>query len=510
MKKITVACIFCIILFCACTADKDKEGNNLSTGSSIESNTAGSIATASGVTASETGKTVENKIISTTDINTLRYANDRNIYAGNGKAGICQYDLNGKKEKQYKVWKEMGVNKSDITKTEVLWVDNEELFFSCCREHKYFEIWCVPLKQAEKKNYLILSQKEKVAKVKKLDCLITKTDKEIIYSADIKIVKLNRKTKREKQLNIGNDSLSRVVRDRQRNPFVQDNKIYYNNGKTREMYQLDLESWETVLVGPKTEWSAYLETDGENLYYKAKKAFIKYNINTGEKVELFSDRKLQEEIDKVESQGVIFSNKVVWENMLESYLTTSYYYENRLYLAVQVGEDLDSDEYGDEYDGDDARVMFSCLASDGSDFRFEKEITQYLWENSVSCNYYIVEVGEEKEKTAYRHVGSVLEKTGEFIYFMDGCVVMHFYNEEMEGEQDDHHRLVVYDIHDGTFQEVRKYSEEYGYFKALGFSENWMIRGADWYAADLEPLYNIQTTKKEWEERYKSEEGTYI
>ena len=154
--------------------------------------------------------------------------------------------------------------------------------------------------------------------------------------------------------------------------------------------------------------------------------------------------------------------------------------------------------------------MFSCQASDGSDFRFEKEITQYLWENSVSCNYYIVEVGEEKEKTAYWHVGSVWEKTGEFLYFMDGCVVMHFYNEEMEGEQDDHHRLVVYDIHDGTFQAVRKYSEEYGYFKALGFSENWMIRGADWYAADLEPLYNIQTTKKEWEERYKSEEGTYI
>ena len=38
----------------------------------------------------------EDRIIQTTDINTLRYANNRNIYAGNGKAGISQYDLNGK------------------------------------------------------------------------------------------------------------------------------------------------------------------------------------------------------------------------------------------------------------------------------------------------------------------------------------------------------------------------------------------------------------------------------
>ena len=413
----------------------------------------------------------EDRIIQTTDINTLRYANNRNIYAGNGKAGISQYDLNGKKEKQYKIWKEMGVNRSDIIRTEVLWVDNEELFFSCCREHKYFEIWCVPLRKTEEKNRLILSQKERMAKIKKLDCLITKTDKEIVYCADNKICKMNRNTKQEKELNIGDDSLSRVIRGRQRNPFVQDNKIYYNNGKTREMYQLDLESWETVLVGPKTEWSAYLETDGENIYYKSYDSFIKYNVKTGEKVELFSDRKLQEEINKVESQGVIFSNKVVWENMLESYLTTSYYYENRLYLAVQVAE---SDGYGYT-----ARILFSCLASDGSDFRFEKEITQYLWENSKICHYTISQKeGEGKE--SYWESYEVLEVTGEFLYFIDGFIVIHFYDEKIK-EQDGRHNFVVYDISNKTFREVRGYSEEYGYFKALGFSEGWLIRGVGWY-----------------------------
>ena len=94
-----MACIICVIFISACIADKNMEGNNLSTGSSIESNTAGSITTANGTTTcvTETAeKSDKNKIIQTDNINTLRYANNRNIYAGNGKAGISQYDLNGK------------------------------------------------------------------------------------------------------------------------------------------------------------------------------------------------------------------------------------------------------------------------------------------------------------------------------------------------------------------------------------------------------------------------------
>ena len=113
--------ILCGTIFCACTADKNRAGNNLPTGSSIDSSTTGSEVAASGAASSTTEaavKTDTSKKIQTDDIRTLRYANDRNIYAGNGKAGICQYDLNGKKEKQYDIWKELGVKKSDITKTE--------------------------------------------------------------------------------------------------------------------------------------------------------------------------------------------------------------------------------------------------------------------------------------------------------------------------------------------------------------------------------------------------------
>ena len=45
--KIAVICLFCIIL-CACTAGKNREETNLSTGSSVESNTTGSMVAASG------------------------------------------------------------------------------------------------------------------------------------------------------------------------------------------------------------------------------------------------------------------------------------------------------------------------------------------------------------------------------------------------------------------------------------------------------------------------------
>ena len=93
MKRLVILMVLCGTIFCACTADKNRAGNNLSTGSSIDSGTTGSIAAASGSTANVTEAAVKSnnsKKIQTDDIRTLRYANDRNIYAGNGKAGICQ------------------------------------------------------------------------------------------------------------------------------------------------------------------------------------------------------------------------------------------------------------------------------------------------------------------------------------------------------------------------------------------------------------------------------------
>ena len=82
-------------------------------------------------------------------------------------------------------------------------------------------------------------------------------------------------------------------------------------------------------------------------------------------------------------------------------------------------------------------------ASDGSDFRLEKEITQYLWENSKTCHYTISEKeGEGKDSYWVSH--DVLEVTGEFLYFRGGRIVMHFYDQKIKGQQDERHHFVVY------------------------------------------------------------------
>lgn len=125
-EKNVIVCIFCIIILCACTADKNREGTNLSTDSSIESNTTGSIATASGSMVSVTDAAMKtNKRVQTDNISTLRYANDENIYLEDYGTKIYQYDLCGRRQKYYDMCKELG---KKYYWSEVLWVDNDDVF----------------------------------------------------------------------------------------------------------------------------------------------------------------------------------------------------------------------------------------------------------------------------------------------------------------------------------------------------------------------------------------------
>lgn len=305
-----------------------------------------------------------------------------------------------------------------------------------------------------------MSEKEKIAEMKELDCFITKSENEIIYSSDGKIYKINLKSKSKKVLKKGTDSLDcEIYRDKHELPLVYGKTIYYQDDNL-DTYQLDFISGNTKLIGSKMGfWS--IETDGGNLYLEAQEEFVRYNLPTGKKVQLFTEDKLVEEVKNVKRRGDISSAKAIWEDLehywedLEyyNYIKAVYYYEDRLYVAVEVTQE----------DVWEAWLMFSCQASDGSDFRFEKEVTEYLWKNSIPYKTYY-EIGE----SAY-NLESV---TGEFLYYLDGCIVMHFYDKKAKGDEDAHHRFVVYDINTGTFQKIKKYSKEYGYFKALGFSEN--------------------------------------
>ena len=475
--KIAVICLFCIIL-CACTIDKNREEKNLSTGSSIESNTAGSIDAASGTTASVTVAAVKSdksKKIQTDNINTLRYANDTNIYVeGDGNMKIYQYDLSGRRQQYYDLGKEMGKNKTDYYWVEVLWVDNDEVFFSCYRKEDYYEIWRVPLTQSKKKKCFLMSGKEKITKVGRLDGFVTKTDGEIIYSADSEIYKMDIKTKHKQELRMG---FGGIMKDRQGIPFLQNNKIYYEDSKS-DMYQMDLEECKPVYIAPKAGIINTIETDGSNLYFEAKDEkqdnnhfyltytepeqwFARYDLQSGKNAKLFSREKLRQEIKKSETTWKSFTHKVNGEEGWGGFdIEQSYYCEGHLYVAVKITG---------EYDGWEAWLMFSCQASDGSDLRFEKKVTEYLWSNSIPYKDDVD--GEEENTSCDPIIWDVKHVTGEFLYYLDGCIVMHFYDKKAKGDEDAHHRFVVYDINTGTYQKIKKYSKEYGYFKALGFSE---------------------------------------
>ncbi len=108
-----------------------------------------------------------------------------------------------------------------------------------------------------------------------------------------------------------------------------------------------------------------------------------------------------------------------------------------------------------------AEIMLSCRAEDGSDLRYEKSLTEYLWKHSVP---YRDASGESLWE----------ELTGSFCQQMDDCIVMYFYEEDKLDEKnydwEDLHHYVMYDLRDGTFWNVKKPSDAYGYIKALGHS----------------------------------------
>lgn len=93
--------------------------------------------------------------------------------------------------------------------------------------------------------------------------------------------------------------------------------------------------------------------------------------------------------------------------------------------------------------------------------QYEKKLTVYLWGHSVS---YLDSSGE-----------FLLEElTGDFSQQLDSCIMMHFYDKEIPDEDayelEEHYRFVMYGLCDGTFWNVNKPSDAYGYMKALGFS----------------------------------------
>ena len=402
-----------------------------------------------------------------TDITKLRYANDRNIFEGDKDRGVYQYDLTGKEECYYDLDLELRGKELSFTDPEVLWVDNDWVFISCHgydedygEDGEYYEIWRIPVVQKDEKRHLDIKSGENLVKVERLYALITKTDREIFYCADEKICRLDLQTKKVQQMDTGIQEFDiQIVRDANGIPFVQDGKAYYNDNMEGRMYQVDLEKWKIVRKGPYSDGT--MVSDGASLYFRTE-GLIRYDSATGKKKTLISEEKLTEKIEGIDIPQVKTGKKKKRGPVMDDYIIKSIYHrEDRLYLAVEVSfESSGSDDEDDS--GDYGELMLSCLASDGSGLRYEKVLTEYLWEHSTPYT-------DSYAETLWG------ELTGDFSKYMGDCIVMHFYNEELpdetgEEDEEEHHRFAVYDLRDGAFREMDKPSAEYGYIKALGYS----------------------------------------
>lgn len=487
MKRnfLSVVLGICAVTVIMAACGKDPAANTVSSGGAISGGAIsgdavsgdainGIAVSGSSVQAEETKSENHKKILA--NIKKSRYANNRNIYEGDCSKGIYQYDLNGEVEYYYNMKKVTG----KYIYPEVLWVEDEWLFISCQGKSTHYEIWRIPISKTKSEKRLCVDKWEKLVEADHWVNMITKIGQDIFYYTNKKIYRLNLQTKARQELATG---ISYVDRDSNGIPFVQDKKAYIEDNKGT-LYQLDLVKGELRELGEESQ--SRIGTDGVHLYYMTRDGMVKYNSKTGKRKTLFAREELENLI--ASTQFPEKENIIIYGDMMAtgSYATSVYYYQDRLYIAMEVyvdGEGNEEDMNDDEYDYDEdlyfdggwVRFLFSCSASDGSNLRQDKAATEYLWQHSISF------LGGDDCCDDYEYI---LEKTGEFVCVMDGGILMSLYDEwylDDERYQDIKSndyicalggllRYVLYDPDRGTFQEVQRNSVEFGQLKAFGYT----------------------------------------
>jgi hypothetical protein len=239
-------------------------------------------------------------------------------------------------------------------------------------------------------------------------------------------------------------------------PFVQDETIFYNDSM-EGLYRVDLAKWKIIPMGKICDGT--MAATGDSVYFRTE-GLMKYDAGTGKKEVLIPFEELAEKLENTDAPREHAGKKKTGGEMFDDYNVKNIFLQkDRLYLAVEVSYGVGEEDDDDE--GDFAEIMLSCRAEDGSDLRYEKPLTEYLWKHSVP---YRDSSGESLWE----------ELTGNYCLQMDDGIVMYFYDEEIPDEKnrewEDHHRYVMYDLRDGTFWNVKKPSDAYGYIKALGHS----------------------------------------
>lgn len=309
-----------------------------------------------------------------------------------GDSVIVQYDLEGKKQKTYRM-----DNLESVLQVTADWV------YYCTEDGTKEVIWRVPIQRNGEKEKLLLKKKEKLAMENQLTLYFCAAKDYIVYE------------KMDKQVNLYKlDLISNEV-------IPLDEKYQFSNlsedinyqlwkdviffvGRDKNLYCLDPVSWKAEKIyGPMTEIEE--DDDGftapgvarqENkIYINADfNQIIVYDKDTKNVSTLLSEETMKKQIRDNKQWKV--NKKEDW------YVNEIFVHKNRIYFTV-IGEWCQEEKVWDDLEEDgkwvkgiarhEQELVFSCDTSNPADITFEKEMSKKL---KIKGEEYEWEYSEEK------------------------------------------------------------------------------------------------------------------
>lgn len=384
--------------------------------------------------------------IPTDSITYLRYFNARCLYTTDGKSVISQYLLDGTDKKTYQTGGDIG----DI------WVTEDWLYYSTVSmysEERSGAVCRIPMTEKGERETLSTEQKEELFQVEDWYDFLDITEEYIAYLSYDDIYRYDLKNGKTKKISKGirfseeSDSLQQyMVKDAYLNPLVK-NGVTFCYDKDSKLFRLDLKKGNYKKAAEeitKNGLATRICASGDTMYFgtarREKGSVVQYNMETDTSKKVLSGKDIAKLLQKEEPWDCT-------ENDADWLVYPSFVYGDRLYVSVELcWEDICDDEIHHFAD-----FVISCKAEDGSDLRYEKEIS--------SCMH----TGIEKELTL-EQPQSFYDETGYVRCCMGDYVVV----TTTAYEETDEFAWIFYNLKTGTQHKVERGDREQYYMYFIG------------------------------------------
>lgn len=381
------------------------------------------------------------------------YANDYHLFEGDKLEGIYQYSLTGEEEKYYETgW---------LSCPDVLWVDNECIIYFCDYDDSDTpgRLYYAPLAGGKGKKQILLNQKVLLAEPGEFNYFVAKRGDDVYFGRNEKLCKVNIKTKKLEKLKLGEAKYVSVLNDFNGQPCIRGDKAYLV-ADDNNFYEFDLKQCAARKIGRKLCKDYYDEepqiaVDEHYMYFGMElddggsDEIVKVSLDTGERTALVTTDEVGALVQKY---GVGKTVKYITGRVVK--------WENKIYFVLEVT--YASDDWHLLYE--EEHLVFHCLAEDGSELTFEKEM--YELEKKEIKPY----LEDDMDDTWKIQNGSVVGVLGEnqfAIKYEEGGQEYFWDNEVIEGETET--RFILYDTKTNRAKQIKEGTAEYGLMRASGY-----------------------------------------